>query len=198
MIIPKSFLKCSTTLAARRLLGTFVVHETDEGIAGGRIVETEAYLFRDDPACHASRGMTKRNEVMFGPAGRAYVYFVYGMYYCLNVATGKEGEGEAVLIRALEPVFGLDLMQKRRKTTDLRKLCSGPGKLVLALGVDGKNNGLCLRSGPLKVYTADSFRRDYKRNGRFDIVSTTRIGISQAKDLPLRFYIDGSPFVSKR
>jgi DNA-3-methyladenine glycosylase len=197
MILPKNFYQGSTVKIAQNLLGTYLVHVSAEGRAIGRIVETEAYLYHDDPACHAHRGVTKRNTVMFGPAGRSYIYFIYGMYYCFNVVTGKEGEGEAVLIRALEPVCGIELMQTRRKTTDIRSLCNGPGKLVLALGINGRQNGTCLRTGPIRIHSRDSFLRVYKGDRKIEVVTTTRIGISQASHLPLRFYIKDNSYVSR-
>jgi DNA-3-methyladenine glycosylase len=197
MILPKNFYQDPTVKIAQNLLGTYLVHNSAEGRAIGRIVETEAYLYRDDPACHAHRGMTKRNTVMFGPAGRSYIYFIYGMYYCFNVVTGKVGDGEAVLIRALEPVSGLKLMQARRKTTDIHKLCSGPAKLVLALGISGRQNGMCLRTGPIRIHSRESFPLIDKGERKFEVATTTRIGISQASHLPLRFYIKDNSYVSR-
>lgn len=198
MIVTRSFFNRPTTELAHQLLGTFLVHDTPHGRIAGRIVETEAYLFRDDPACHAHRGMTKRNEVMFGSAGHAYVYFVYGMYYCFNVVSGVEGEGEAVLIRALEPVAGIDLMEKNRDNKNREQLCNGPGKLVLALGLNGGHNGCCLRKSSLRIFDRQSFRREYREGREFVTVKATRIGISQGKELPLRFYVKDSPFISKK
>jgi DNA-3-methyladenine glycosylase len=182
-----------TIAVARDLLGTVLVHETPAGLAAGRIVETEAYL-RDDPACHASRGMTPRNAPMFGPPGRAYIYFIYGMYHCFNVVTAPKGVGEAVLIRALEPVDGFSLMEKRRRTDDPRKLCSGPGKLVLALGITPDLNGASLLRGPLRILPPES----YPWEGARRIEVTTRVGISVAAELPLRFYLAGNPFISRK
>lgn len=163
----------------------------------GRIVETEAYLSRNDPACHAHRGMTKRNAAMFGRAGTSYIYLIYGMYYCFNVVTASEGKGEAVLIRALEPVSGLELMQQRRGTSVLRHLCSGPGKLVIAMGMHAGLNGAPLDAAPLRVLPRDAFPERYPKQGRPRIVTTTRIGIRQGAELPLRFYLAGNSFVSR-
>ena len=179
-----------TTLIAKRLLGAYLAHKTADGETVGRIVETEAYLFENDPACHAARGQTDRNRAMFGPAGFSYVYLIYGNYFCMNVVTGGIGRGEAVLIRALEPVSGIPLMQRRRKREKIFDLCSGPGKLTIALGITRNENGLDLNSGRLRIYAGK------KRTGR--IVTTTRIGISAGSELPLRFYLDGNRFISKR
>lgn len=182
---------------AKKLLGTFLVHESPEGRTAGRIVETEAYL-SDDPACHAARGETSRNRVMFGPPGHAYIYFIYGMYHCFNVVTAPPGKGEAVLIRSLEPVEGLELMQKRRLSHRQRKhqhisekeLCNGPGKLVIAMGIHRSLNGVNLERGDLRL----QFPKEYFQ---FKIKTTTRIGIREGAELPLRFYIRDNPYISK-
>ena len=196
---PGTLFSGGTVAVARRLLGCVLVHDTPEGRAAGRIVETEAYL-RNDPACHASRGMTPRTQVMFGPPGHAYVYLIYGMYWCFNVVTGPPGVGEAVLVRALEPLEGVPLMAARRGTDDVRKLCSGPGKLVLALGIGKGENGADLREGPLQILSPGSYPREKGKgaSGRAKIQVTTRIGIRAAAELPLRFYVEGNPFVSKK
>ena len=200
MSLPNSFYERDTPTIAKELLGCYLVHETPEGTVVGKIVETEAYL-HNDPACHASRGKTPRNAVMFGPPGHAYVYFTYGMYHCFNVVTQKEGIGEAVLIRALEPALGIPLMQKRRHLTEIKNLCSGPAKLVIALGISKKHNCLSLYVPPLTILSPEEFFKKYKRSHlipQHDVHTTTRIGISQAKDLPLRFYIKGNEFVSRK
>lgn len=188
--LPKSFFQQPTLDVARGLLGKVLTHKTAEGSAAGRIVEVEAYLYCNDPACHASRGKTARNAAMFGPAGTAYVYLIYGMYYCFNVVTGVEGEGEAVLVRALEPLSGFDLMTTRRVTDDVRQLASGPGKLCQALAINRKQDGLDLTNSPL-VLADDGYTVD-------NIITATRIGISVAADLPLRFYVAGNPYVSRK
>ena len=192
-VLKKTFYEFDTTHVARALLGTCLVHDSPEGRCVGRIVETEAYLSLDDPASHAHRGKTARNAAMFGPAGHAYIYFIYGMHCCFNVVTAAQDRGEAVLIRALEPLHGLELMQQRRKTTLLKNLCSGPGKLVQALGLTRAQNGCSLLSGALTIHD----RARFGGSEPFDIDVSPRIGISAAADLPLRFSIRGSRFVSR-
>lgn len=188
-ILTRPFYARDTRVVAEELLGHYLVHITGEGLAAGKIVETEAYL-QDDPACHAARGPTRRNRVMFGPPGHAYIYFIYGMYYCFNAVTREEGVGEAVLIRALEPVAGIPLMQARRGKKSLYDLCSGPGKLVQALGITGEQNGRDLTAGTLVICRGE-------RDG-LKVVRTTRIGIKDGADLPLRYYIADNPFISGR
>ncbi|MDR1868539.1 MAG: DNA-3-methyladenine glycosylase [Treponema sp.] len=184
MPLGKKFFNQPTVELAKSLLGKYLCL----GNLKGMIVETEAYLYRDDPGCHASRGLTKRNAPMFCPAGRAYVYFIYGMYHCLNIVSGKEGEGEAVLIRALEPVQGIPLMQKRRKTKRIENLCNGPGKLTQAFGITRKHNNLCLLE---ENFCIRSSRK------KPEICTSRRIGLSAGKELELRFFIKGNRFVSK-
>jgi len=188
-ILPRAFYNRDTTAVARELLGNLLVHMSPEGITAGRIVETEAYL-QDDPACHASRGITRRNRVMFGPPGHAYVYFIYGMYYCFNVVSAPEGVGEAVLIRALEPVEGIQLMRLRRKREKPEELCGGPAKLVQAMGITRRHNGTDLTGGNLVIYQGQKKSEP--------IVATTRIGIREGTALPLRYYLKGSRFISKK
>ncbi len=195
MILPRSFYEQETITVARQLLGCHLVHLEAEGITScGRIVETEAYLVNDS-AAHSFIGKTKRNSVVFGPVGHAYVYFVYGMHYCVNVVTGEEGSGEAVLIRALEPLKGIPLMKKRRKTGDIRQLCSGPAKLTQALGITLAMNGAPLFEGPLQIQSPG---RSPSQTDQSDIVQTTRIGIVKSRELPLRFYIEGNRFISRK
>lgn len=159
---------------ARDLLGKVLIH----GARAARIVETEAYLGEDDPAAHASRGLTPRTRVLFGPPGHAYVFLIYGMYQCLNVVSGPEGTPGCVLIRAAEPLAGIAVR------TD------GPGKLTRALGITLRHNGTDLIRGPLRVCAPE-------RPERFTIGVSQRIGIRKAADWPLRFYIAGNQFVSK-
>ncbi len=192
---PMTRLRADAEAAARALLGAVLWHRTGEGIAAGRIVETEAYL-GNDPACHASRGMTARNAAMFGPAGRAYIYFIYGMYHCFNVVTGPQGVGEAVLIRALEPLEGEALMRRRRRTEDSRQLCNGPAKLVLALGISREQNGADLGRGDLRLFAPEGYP-GWDSQHPPKVKAGPRIGISAATDWPLRFYVAGNPFVSK-
>lgn len=190
-VLPYSFYMQDTCTVAKKLLGKIMLFEGDEGPVAGKVVETEAYLGLDDPSCHSARGKTKRNAVMFGPSGHAYIYLIYGIHLCFNVTSGPENSPEAVLIRALEPLEGIDVMRKNRGQDSIYNLCSGPGKLVQALGIDMSLNGISVVEGRVK------FLEDPNQKP-FSIVQTTRIGITKAADWPLRFYINGSRFVSKK
>ena len=170
-------------LVARQLIGVIVLID---GV-GGRIVETEAYD-GEDPASHSYSGPTDRNFAMFGPPAHAYVYRSYGIHWCLNFVCREEGHGAGVLIRALEPVTGLETMVERRGTTDHWLLCSGPGKLCQALGVTRALNGQSLAAPPFELAPAP---------GGIDVVSGPRIGISKAVDVQWRFGLAGSRWVSK-
>lgn len=174
--------------AARSLLGWQLVHETGEGVTAGRIVETEAYTM-EDAASHAYGGERTRNSSMFRPAGTVYVYFTYGIHYCVNIVTGTEGHGQGVLIRALEPVQGLELMKKRRGMQDEHNLTNGPAKLVQALGITKQHNGTDIYGGRLRLEPGFT---------PSEIVQTTRVGISKAVDVPWRFYVAGSAYVSRK
>jgi DNA-3-methyladenine glycosylase len=196
MILPPAFYAQDTTSVARQLLGCYLVHLEGERTTSGRIVETEAYL-TGDPASHAFRGKTKRSSVMFGPAGYAYVYLSYGLHVCLNVVTAQVGQGEAVLFRALEPLEGLATMRERRQTTKESLLCNGPARLTEALGVPLTLNGYPLFEGPFQIWSADTFPL-LPSAETADIIQTTRIGLSKAADLPLRFYLENNPHVSRR
>lgn len=162
------------------------------GRCAGRIVEVEAYTGLDDRAAHAWHGLTNRTRVLFGPPGHAYVYFIYGMYYCLNVVAEPEGRPGCVLVRALEPLAGLAEMYRRRPgARRVEDLASGPGKLTLAMGITRRHNGADLTAGPLEI------RRFLAQPG-FSIAVTPRIGIRHDADRPLRFLIRGSRFVSRQ
>jgi DNA-3-methyladenine glycosylase len=190
--IPRSFYEQSTLDVARQLLGKDLVRKHPEGTTVGRIVETEAYVGPEDKACHASRGRTARTEIMFGPAGHAYVYFVYGFHHMLNIVTEQTDFPAAVLIRAVEPIRGIALMKKRRSIGDSRQLASGPGKLCEAFAIDRALNGSDLCGSVL--YLRDN------GDSTTDIVTKPRIGVDYAgkwKHKPWRFLIRGSPFVSK-
>ena len=196
-VVSKEFFACSTTKLAANLIGCYLAHRCAQGYTVGRIVETEAYLAKGDPACHAAKGLTKRNAPMFGPAGTAYVYLIYGMYHCFNVVSASEGCAEAVLIRALEPVAGLELMAQRRDTHDKHKLCRGPGCLTVAMGIDTSHNRLDLRKSALHILPRDAFASDEKAE-RIQIARGTRIGISEAQDLLLRYCMRDSHYLSRK
>ena len=187
----KNLLELDTRSVAKNLLGYTLVHESLEGITAGIIVETEAYL-QDDPACHAYRRKSIRNAPMFGEAGTIYVYQIYGMHFCVNISTNKKDIGEAVLIRALEQILGIELMQARRKTELLKNLCSGPGKLVQALGIHKLMNDWHILDSDLKIIAPLEQIPDN------EVITTTRIGITQGVDLPYRFYVKDNKFVSKK
>ena len=155
---------------------------------GGIIVEVEAY-HHTDPAAHSFRGPTARNKVMFGPPGFAYVYRSYGIHWCVNFVCEEEGSASAVLIRALQPTHGIPAMRRRRRLHDERSLCSGPGKLTEALGISDEHNGLPLDASPIALYA---------RAGKPDVVAGLRIGITKAVELPWRYGLKGSKFLSKR
>ena len=190
--LTRSFYERSTVEVAKQLLGKYLVREHREGTTVGRIVETEAYVGPQDLACHAAKGRTARTEVMFGPAGHAYVYFIYGFYNMLNLVTEAKDYPAAVLIRAVEPVEGIDLMRSRRKNGLLRNLANGPGKLCQAFGIDRSLNGADLCASELFVEDRDE--------PTLKFIATPRIGVDYAgkwKTKPLRFLIRGSEFVSK-
>ncbi|HSM76374.1 MAG TPA: DNA-3-methyladenine glycosylase [Bryobacteraceae bacterium] len=173
---------------ARECLGKILVH----GRTAGRIVEVEAYLGEQDRAAHAWRGRTRRTQVLYGPAGHAYVYFIYGMYECLNFTAESEGSPGTLLVRALEPLSGLALMRRRRGPAARRveDLASGPGKLTLAMGITRRHNESDLVTGPIQV-------RRLTDEPPFEIAVTPRIGIRHCVDWPLRFVIAGNRFASK-
>ena len=173
--------------AARRLLGCEFMRQLDGQTIRVKIVETEAYD-QTDAASHSYKGKTPRTDIMFGPAGHLYVYFTYGMHYCMNVVVGEEGYGAAVLIRAVEPLEGGHLLEKRRQKHGV-DVTNGPAKLCQALSIDKGMNGHNLARLPLQLVMRPALNDN-------DIVATERIGISQAKDAPWRFYIKGNPYVS--
>ena len=189
-VLPAAFYDRPTELVARELLGATLECTTTDGVASGRIVETEAYLGPDDPACHAVVGRTARTWHLHGPPGIAYIYFIYGAHWCFNAVTREEGHGSAVLVRAVEPMTGLELMRRRRKTPrrDV-DLTNGPGKLCQALGIAGTLDGVRLDRRPLRILGASPVADD-------DVVVTPRVGITQAADWPLRWYVRGNPYVS--
>ena len=185
-ILERAFYDRPTVEVARDLLGKVLAH----GKTAGRIVETEAYLGADDLAAHSARGITARTRVIFGPPGHAYVYFIYGMYECLNLICEPVGVPGCVLIRALEPVAGLELMHERRRAARKPEdLASGPGKLTMAMGITRAQNGADVTRGALVVRRPAETRH-------IDIAVTPRIGITRCADLPLRFYERGNRFVS--
>ena len=190
-----AFFRQDTVELARKLLGCLLIHRTPDGTAGGMIVEAEAYVGAIDKACHAYRNRSGRTEIMYHDGGYAYVYLIYGMHYCFNAVTGPEGEGNAVLIRALEPLIGLDLMQQRRNTKNVRHLCSGPGKVCQALGITKNEYGLdlCAADSPLRLIR-------YRYIPDAQIVATPRINVAYAEEAaawPWRFYVKDNLYVSK-
>ena len=192
MKLNRDFYQQDALSAARALLGKTLVHSTMAGVTKGVIVETEAYLGAKDPAAHSYKGRTARTEIQYGLGGFAYVYFIYGMYCCMNVVVNRPEVPEVVLLRALEPTAGLDLMAHRRGTDRKLNLCSGPGKLCDAMGIDRTCYGLDLCGDELYLEEAE----DYPP---FSIAASKRINIDyagEAKDHLGRFTVEGSPYVS--
>src|SRR5262245_57190221 len=200
-VLPRSFFNRDPRVVARELLGKLVVRRKGRTLLAGRIVEVEAYLGANDLAAHAAAGRTARNEVLFGPPGHAYVYFIYGVHYCLNISCLPDGEAGCVLIRALEPVAGMDLMAGARgledlnpeSVRDLRKLTSGPGRLCEALGITrprDNSKDLVSRRADLQVVD-DGFR-----GGKIGV--TPRVGIVKSAGLPLRYVLEGNEFISRK
>ncbi len=188
--IKTNFYANDTRSVAKGLLGKLLVRELDGQRLIGKIVETEAYIGHDDPASHAFRGKTPRSAIMFGPPGFAYIYFIYGMYFCLNVVTEAEGFPAAVLIRAVEPLHGLEQMRAFRQTKQPWNLTNGPGKLCQAFGIDKKLNGCDLTIPPLWIADAPAAPAS-------KILATTRVGIRVGRDHLWRYCIKTHPFVSK-
>ncbi len=197
--LPAEFYQRPTLEVALELLGKVLVCVQAEGVAAGYIVETEAYIGQDDPACHAYKGLTQRNKTMFGAPGLAYVYFTYGNHWMLNAVTERADYPAAALIRGLQPLFDLDLMHQRRqldllkgKPTDY-KLANGPGKLCQALGITGELNGYSLQSEALFIAESPA----ELALPPFEVVQTTRIGITRGIDFPWRYYVAGNKGVSR-
>ncbi len=200
-ILPREFFSRDPVTVGRELLGKLLIRREGRTLMAGRIVEDEAYLGVEDPAAHAYSGRTPRNSVLFGPPGHAYVYFIYGNHYCLNVSCMAEGDAGCVLLRAMEPVFGREAMAQARglqlssipRPSQLRLISSGPGRLSQALGITRlRDNDKDLAVPSSDLWFADDGYRPAR------IAATTRVGITKAVEYPLRFVIAGSPFVSAR
>jgi DNA-3-methyladenine glycosylase len=194
--LPRAFYNRDPRDVSRDLLGKVLVRRQGRNLRAARIVEIEAYLGEGDPAAHAACGRTPRNAVLFGPPGHAYVYFIYGNHYCLNISCLPEGVAGCVLVRALEPLIGIEEMAKERTLSlngskDLRKLTSGPGRLTEAFSVTReRDNGKDLTSASSDLFVAD----DHYTPSR--VLTTVRIGIVKAASRPLRYVIAGNEFVS--
>jgi len=195
--LPASFCRPSASEVAPALLGQLLIRNTPNGICGGPIVETEAYL-TDDPACHGYRRQTPRNRVMYGPPGRAYVYFIYGNHWCFNTVCQPEGIAEAVLVRAIEPLLGKELMLAARPVASEIQLTNGPAKFCEALNISRELDGVDLCDPASPIYIARNPKLQLFLKDRAPLITTTRIGITKAATLPLRFYLAGSSFVSRR
>lgn len=196
MKLTRDFYQRSAVEVAKDLLGLILVHETKEGITKGKIVEVEAYMGPQDPAAHSYKNIrTGRTEIQYKEGGYAYIYLIYGMYYCMNIVTNTENIPEVVLLRALEPVEGIDLMKQRRNTDKLKNLCSGPGKLCSAMGIDKDNYGMDLCGDRLYLEYPDNM--SYKES--IDMVASKRINIDyagEAKDYLWRYTINNNDYVS--
>ena len=195
--LPKSFYERDALSVARDLIGCVFAREHRSGRLAVRLVETEAYRGAIDPGSHGYRGPTKRNQTMFGPPGRLYVYLTYGMHWCVNVVCGREGECEAVLLRAGEPVEGTDLMRSFRRVEKERLIAAGPARLAQAMGIDKINDGASLLRGGEFWCEEDEETLDY-RNG--EVAQTTRIGLGtgRGEDIPWRYVVPGHPHASRK
>lgn len=194
MVIPgkklkRGFYQRATLDVARDLLRTTIVYHHPRGVMAAHIVETEAYIGEDDPACHAAVGRTERNDVMYGPGGFGYIYFIYGMYNCFNVVTERKGFPAAALVRAVEPVYGEDIMAAN-SPPNCRLLTNGPGKFCRAFGLTRRQNGLDLTGRTLYLIEREGYVPD--------LIVTRRIGINRGSEKPWRFYDGNSRFVSGR
>jgi len=187
--LPARFYERDTEQVARDLLGAIVRCTSPHGVASGRIVETEAYLGEHDLACHAAAGLTARTKWLYGPPGTAYVYFIYGVHWCFNAVTRSVGSPSAVLVRALEPVEGVELMRERRGAVRDRDLTNGPGKLCAALGITGEMNGLPLRGSAIEIVRGEAVP-----DARVTV--TPRVGITKCTDWPPRSLVPNSPCMS--
>jgi len=179
----------NTKTVAKELIGKILVHRLNDIVLSGIIVETEAYLSKNDLASHSAPGKTERNSVMFQSGGKLYVYKIYGIHHCINVVTEREGIGAAVLIRSIQPITGIEQMMKFRNTKIIENLCKGPGNVAKAFGFNLKHNGMSLLSNDLFIFSNNSIDLT-------DIAQTIRIGISKSKSLKLRFFLKNSNFVS--
>jgi DNA-3-methyladenine glycosylase len=188
--LPAKFYDRDTEQVARDLLGAVLRCTTSDGVASGRIVETEAYLGEHDLACHAAAGLTERTRWLYGAPGTAYVYFIYGVHWCFNAVTRAVGSPSAVLVRAVEPLEGVELMRERRGDVHDRDLTNGPGKLCEALGITGALNGLPLQKAPIEI-----FRGEPVADAQVQV--TPRIGITKSAEWPLRWLVRDNPYVSK-
>mgnify|MGYP006283644389 CR=1 FL=1 len=187
----RDFFTADAPELARRLIGCILWKRENGGITAGEIVETEAYT-EDDAASHSFPGLTGRNRPMFQSGGAAYVYLIYGVHHCFNVTAGKKGSGQAVLIRSLRPLKGLKTMRERRNRTKTGDLCSGPGKICQAFGIDLGHNGMDLLEGEIRILLPEEER------SQEDVEATTRIGITKAAGLPRRYIRRHSPWLSGR
>lgn len=188
--LQKNFYEQNTIDVAKSLLGKKFIRKINNNILSGIIVETEAYTGKDDPSAHSYNGITKRNEIMFAGGGYAYIYFIYGNYFCFNVTTSTKDAGHAVLIRGIEPVDGIEHMKQRRNQTKITELTNGPGKICQALGIDISLNGIDVTNND-ELFITEGINHNFK------ISVSPRIGISKAEDLPHRFFIHDNQFITR-
>jgi len=194
--LPRDFYEPPADLVAPKLLGHYLLRKLPDGICGGEIVEVEAYL-TDDPSCHGFPGPTSRNRTMFGEPGHGYVYFIYGCHFCVNAVCRPAGIGEAVLIRAVEPSFGEEILRSNRISRFARNLTNGPGKISQAMQIDRRLDGVDLCDPNSLLIIAKNPQRKVFRGKRGPIFTSARIGITRAAAARLRFFLSRSPYVSR-